>query len=378
MVRGRARFGKFEEEKSEFFTFDSEKVRQKRSKRLLSRIKLVFASYPWWFYYLCYVLFFTLFIVGILLYAFYAPASIKLNINERAFYHTSVRHFVYPISLQNFSNNTRREFWSNYIKYPTDALDPDFINLTPEGPLPASYNGTPVWQRFRSVYSAPIERNKKQLVLILSNIGLHKEATEIAIDTGPEVVIELNPYADFLGQWLLFARSKGHEVLLEMPTANPIHKINFDPGPLGINMNSTEEPLEPVLNKLMAVTTGYIGFSIPFRSKDSISLNRSRAVFDGLNNHSLVAITHGTYLTNARAAGLRQSTAIDWQFFNYTNRDNTHRKLDDLTDFILQGDKRTYVARIDAYRFSIEIIVDWIANLDENIQLIPLTYLYDS
>ncbi len=377
MARGsRKKFGKFEQ-KSDFFTFDSEQVRLIKQKRFFSRFKRVFTSYPWWFYYICYILIFTLTIAGLLLYAFYAPASINLSIAERSFVRIPVKQYIYPISLQNLSKNSQQAFWGNYIKSPTDALDPNFITLNEHGPIPSSYDDVPIWQRYRSSYNQPIDRRKKQLVFIIAGLGQNKEVTEFAIDTPPEVTLEFNPYADFLGQWMLFSRSTGHEALIHMPVATSEHRINFDPGPLGFDVSNEEINDDILLNQLMGVTTGYVGIITPYLSQTAIPQNRLRNIFQRFNQQTLISLVHNNYLADARAAGQNLSNSIDWQFHSYTTRDNHQRQLDDLIDIISNSNKRIFIARIHAYNFSIDGIIDWITELN-NIQIIPASYLYDA
>ncbi|MCH9844674.1 MAG: divergent polysaccharide deacetylase family protein [Alphaproteobacteria bacterium] len=378
MVRLTRKKFKKSEEKSEFFTFDSEKIRLIKQKRFFARFISLFTSYPWWFYYLSYVIIFSLSVAGLLMYAFYAPASINLSVTERSFLRVPVKQYIYPISLQNMSEKSQQTFWQSYFDNPTNALNPNFIKLTNDGPIPVSYQGTPIWQEYRSSYHQPIDNSKKQLVLIIADLGNHKEVTEFAIDSNAEVTLEFNPYADFLGQWVLFARSKGHEVLLHAPISETAHFVNFDPGSLGFDFSNDETQANNkiILNQLMAVTTGYIGISMPYATSNPITQQNFRDILRVINQHTLISVIHDNYLNDARAAGQNLSNSIDWQFYNYNTRDNHQRKLDDLLDATLNSDKEIFVARLHAYNFSINDIITWINDLD-NIQIVPLSYLYD-
>ncbi len=378
MIKSLRKIFKKREEKNEFFTFDSEKVRLIKQKRFFARFIGLFTSYPWWFYYISYVLVFSLSIAGLLMYAFYAPASINLSVTERSFLRVPVKQFIYPISLHNLSETSQIKFWQSYFDNPTDALDPNFIRLTNNGPIPIPYQGKPVWQKYRSSYNQPIDTSKKQLVLIIADLGKHKEVTEFAIDTNAEITLEFSPYADFLGQWVLFARSKGHEVLLHAPFSATEHFVNFDPGSLGLDFrnNETLESNDIILNNLMSVSTGYIGISMPYTTSTPIAQQNFRNILSKINQHTLISVLHDTYLSDARATGQNLSNSIDWQFYNYNSRDNHQRILDNLLDTVLDSNKDIFVARLYVYNFSIDDIITWINNLD-NIQIVPLSYLYD-
>ena len=270
-------------------------------------------------------------------------------------------------------------FWQAYFDNPTDALDPNFINLTNTGPIPTPYNGIQVWQKYRSSYKQAIDKNKKQLVLIIADLGRHKEVTEFAIDTNAEITLEFSPYADFLGQWVLFARAKGHEVLLHATISETAHFVNFDPGPLGLDFSNNESLANnsAILNRLMSVTTGYVGISMPYTTKNPIAQQNFNTIMQTINQHTLISVLHENYLNNARAAGQNLSHSVDWQFYNYNSRDNHRRRLDDLLDAVIKSDKDIFVARLYAYNFSInDIVTNWINDLD-NIQIVPLSYLYD-
>ncbi len=371
----RQRFGNFDKNTEGFFTFDSEETRKRQRNRFFGRLKSFFTSYPWWFYYVSYILIFSLSVFGLLLYAFYAPASVNLSVKERSFLTLPVSHYIYPDSLHILNDSTRKIFWQKYIKHQTEALDPNFLTLSDFGPLPKPYEGTPVWQRFRSSYREALEPNRKKLILIISNLGNYRDVTEIMIDLPPEITLEFNPYADFLGQWLLFARAKGHEVLLTVPMANATHKVNYNPGPFGLNFSFPIEKNLDLLRRTMAVTTGYSGLSFYHQpAAANYDQESMKKIFSLINEHGLYIVGKKSYQQEFRSIPKLNYATIDWQLFDYNIATNHLNSLDTMLEDFSKNSKEIFVARIDATPFSGVDLSLWINT--NPFQIIPLSYLY--
>lgn len=135
---------------------------------------------------------------------------------------------------------------------------PELLQSTSIGRLPmVSGDGRMPWK----VYARPFEDNKKPKVsVIIGGMGLHPEATNIAIRRlPPEITLSFSPYAPKLDSLMRKARSYGHEVMLDLP----METENFpsvDPGPFGLlTILPSAENLSR-LEMVMAQAGGYIGF----------------------------------------------------------------------------------------------------------------------
>ena len=365
-----------EEENDDFFIFDSEETRALKRQKPLERVKSFFTSYPWWFYYISYITTFVLCILALLFYALYAPASVNLSVTDRFFARLPVQNYIYPNSFQNLNNITRLEKWNEFINFETDALDPKFLRISKFGPLPQPYNNIPVWEKYRSTYNQRLNPNLKKIVIIISNLGKYADATEIIVDLPPEVTLEFSPYSDYIGQWLLFARAEGHEVMLSVPLANVPHRINYNAGPLGIDF--AFEPAQNLesLQKIMSAVTGYAGLSFSAVPNDeNYNLADMKRLFELAGQHSLYVLGHKNYRNTLRTIPRMTYATIDKQIFDYNIKSKYMDNLDTVIEEFNYSNRNILVLRIDAFPFSAPHIASWINQL-KKFQIIPLSYLF--
>jgi polysaccharide deacetylase 2 family uncharacterized protein YibQ len=122
---------------------------------------------------------------------------------------------------------------------------------TDRGTLPIVANGRQAWK----AYARPFENpgNKPKVAVLVTGLGLAKEATDAAIaGLPPEISLAFSPYAANLSGLVTRSWGAGHEVLLNLPGETDRFP-NADPGPLGIltgiSIEENIERLERVLGK---------------------------------------------------------------------------------------------------------------------------------
>ena len=168
---------------------------------------------------------------------------------------------------------------------------PELLKTTSVGQLPmVSGDGRMPWK----VYARPFEKNNKPKVsVIISGMGLHPEATDIAIRRlPPEITLSFSPYAPNLDSLMRKARSYGHEVMIDLP----METENFpsvDPGPLGLL--TILPPAENLtrLEMVMAKAGGYIGF-LGQPGKFVSSGPPMEAILEYIQKHGLIYIQSDT------------------------------------------------------------------------------------
>ncbi|KAF0225132.1 MAG: skin secretory protein xP2 [Rhodospirillaceae bacterium] len=154
-----------------------------------------------------------------------------------------------------------------YANLPAPAAKPKPLGAVPAegmtrpsgfGPLPViAADGRQSWQ----VYARPFEAkdNHPRMAVIVTGLGMDREATDMAIDRlPPEVTLAFSPYAGGLDNWVKKARDAGHEVLLTLP----VEESGFparDPGPWGLLTSARPEDNAERLQKVLARTAGYVG-----------------------------------------------------------------------------------------------------------------------
>jgi uncharacterized protein len=135
--------------------------------------------------------------------------------------------------------------------------DPALVENTAQGPLPRIADDG---RKPMTVYAAPAPAAVKfKIAIVVSGLGLSAMATKSALDTLPVgVTLGFAPYAADVGQWTAQARSRGHELLLEIPM-EPYDFPDSDPGPHTLRAGQEEEANTQRLTWAMTRFTGYAG-----------------------------------------------------------------------------------------------------------------------
>lgn len=145
------------------------------------------------------------------------------------------------------------------VLYAGKALlaDPALIENTPQGPLPRIADDG---RKPMSVYAGPAPATAKfKIAIVVNGLGLSAVATKGALDALPAgVSLGFAPYAGDVGQWVREARSRGHEVLLEIPM-EPFDFPDSDPGPHTLRAGQEEEANIQRLTWALTRFTGYAG-----------------------------------------------------------------------------------------------------------------------
>jgi polysaccharide deacetylase 2 family uncharacterized protein YibQ len=135
--------------------------------------------------------------------------------------------------------------------------DPALLEETDQGPIPriAADGRKPM-----AVYAPPVAADHAtKLAIIVTGLGLSAKATSAALDALPSgVTLAFAPYADDVQNWTTQARSKGHEVLLEVPM-EPYDFPDSDPGPHTLRVAASEESNTTRLVWSLSRFTGYAG-----------------------------------------------------------------------------------------------------------------------
>ena len=100
---------------------------------------------------------------------------------------------------------------------------------------------------------------KFKIAIVVDGLGQSATATKAALDALPAgVTLGFAPYAGDVGKWVGEARSRGHEVLLEVPM-EPLDFPDSDPGPHTLRAGQEEEANIQRLTWALSRFTGYAG-----------------------------------------------------------------------------------------------------------------------
>jgi polysaccharide deacetylase 2 family uncharacterized protein YibQ len=210
-----------------------------------------------------------------------------------------------------------------------------FAGLTeagPNGPLPiVAANGRTPAQAYARPFTA--QQARPMIAVVIGGLGFNAVATTQAIDELPaEVTLSFVPYASNLQSWIDRARTRGHEVLLELPM-EPFDPDADDTGPQTLLSSATAPQNISRLEQLLSRGAGYFGVTNYQGARFATSAQASQPVVQALRRRGLVFISSGigqrTALSvEAQRAGLtntaadriidarREADAIDDQLLN--------------------------------------------------------------
>lgn len=135
----------------------------------------------------------------------------------------------------------------------------DLLRNSAFGPLPVAAGGKEARMAYARPFTDP--KNRPKIAVLVTGLGLSREATEAAIaKLPPEVSLSFSPYASNLDNWVKKARASGHEVLLDLP----MEPANFpvrDAGPLAVLAQQSPGDAVGRLQAVLGKTAGYVGLA---------------------------------------------------------------------------------------------------------------------
>ncbi len=144
-------------------------------------------------------------------------------------------------------------------------------------------------------YARPFSNEEKRprLAIVITDLGLSKEATEAAISKlPPEITLAFSPYADRLPEWIKKARAAGHEVMIGLPM-EPENFPTRDPGPFGLLSFLAGEENIRRLDTVLGRGTGYVGLLASMGGKFLGETEALKTVFKSIKDRGLLFVDNG-------------------------------------------------------------------------------------
>lgn len=180
----------------------------------------------------------------------------------------------------------------------------------PNGPLPiiAANGRTPA-----QAYARPFTRreNRPIIAIVIGGLGFNARATTQAIEElPPEITLSFVPYANDLQSWIDRARTRGHEVMLELPM-EPFDPDADDTGPQTLLASAPAQQNMQRLDQLLSRGAGYFGVTNYQGARFATSAQASQPVVQALRRRGLVFISSGI--------GQRTALSVEAQRANLPN-----------------------------------------------------------
>ncbi|WP_417688279.1 divergent polysaccharide deacetylase family protein [Roseibium sp.] len=133
-----------------------------------------------------------------------------------------------------------------------------------------------------------------KIAVIISGLGLSEAGTQNAIDNLPaDVTFAMAPYGSNLDRWMQRARSKGHELLLQMPL-EPFDFPDNDPGPHTLLVSLRPGEMLDRLGWLLTRVTNYVGVVNEMGARYTSTQPSMQYLLEKLNERGLMFVDDGT------------------------------------------------------------------------------------
>ncbi len=244
--------------------------------------------------------------------------------------------------------------------------------------IPPAPEQLPSWERYRQPFN--MADTRPRIAVVLTGLGLSDSATETAINKlPPAVTLSFSPYARGLEQWIALARSRGHEVMIDLPMEPAFP--NEDPGPQGLRTKlSAEENLDR-LDWVLSRGSAYVGVAGAMGSRFTASRSAMEPILQDVKARGLMFLDRRTTedsVVPAVAAELGLPRAIN-------NRSIDERQVSRVAiDARLAQIERIAltegfaVAMAQPYPVTLERLADWATELTARGYVIaPITALAD-
>lgn len=161
------------------------------------------------------------------------------------------------------------------------------IPVVPPAPEQLAY-----WERYRQPFNMADERPR--IAVVLSGLGLSDGATEAAINQLPAAVtLSFSPYARGLERWIALARSRGHEVMLDLPM-EPTTFPNEDPGPQALLTDLSAEENLNRLDWVLSRGSAYVGLAGSMGSRFTASREAMEPILQDVKSRGLIFLDRRT------------------------------------------------------------------------------------
>jgi uncharacterized protein len=185
------------------------------------------------------------------------------------------------------------------------SVDPKFLELTPQGAVPkiAADGVRPADAFAQSVKSIPGNPDAPRIALIVGGLGVSAKATSDAIALPGPITLAFVPYGTN-GAWVARARSRSHEVLLQVPM-EPFDYPDNDSGPETLLTSLTPQQNADRLHWIMSRFQGYVGLVNMMGARFTASEEAFAPVLSETAKRGLIYVDDGSNLRSVagRIAG---------------------------------------------------------------------------
>ena len=260
------------------------------------------------------------------------------------------------------------------------AADPRFVETSRHGAIPRiSSEGKRPLEQYARV-DPTIERARgPRIAIVIGGLGIGAAATGNAISKlPPSVTLAFAPYGTDMPRWAGRARTKGHELLLQLPM-EPTDYPDNDPGPQTLVSALTTEQNLDRLHWLLSRLQGYVGVMNLMGARFTANEAALSPILRDVAKRGLLYLDDGTAPKSvaAQIAGSIQAPFLKADLVvdtapNWGEIDAALAKLE-----AIAAERGSAVGIASASPVSIERIARWAKAAEaRGIRVVPLSVLY--
>lgn len=232
-------------------------------------------------------------------------------------------------------------------------------------------------------YSRPLVReftSIPKIAVIVTGLGLSETGTDNAINRLPsDVTFALAPYGEDLDLWMQQARTKGHELLLQLPL-EPFDFPDNDPGPHTLLVSLRPAEMLDRLAFLLTRATNYVGTIPEMGARFTSTKPSMEYLVEKLKERGLMLVDNGTSSRSISAEVAADKrvpfSGVDVVLDEVPKEDSIDAKL-----LQLEGVARSRgvaVAAGSALPVTVRQLEKWVQDLEKRgLQLVPVSATID-
>ncbi|MHA7774605.1 divergent polysaccharide deacetylase family protein [Roseibium sp. M-1] len=243
--------------------------------------------------------------------------------------------------------------------------------ISDAGVRPLDAYSRPIVSQFTSI---------PKIAVIVNGLGLSETGTQNAISSlPPEVTFALAPYGEGLDLWMQQARTKGHELLLQMPL-EPFDFPDNDPGPHTLLVSLRPAEMVDRIGYLLTRATNYVGVIPEMGARFTSTKPSMEFLLEKLKSRGLMFADNGTSsrsIAHEVAADKRiPFSGVDVVLDEIPREDDINAKLLQLES--VARARGVAVAAGSALPVTVRQLEKWVQDLEERgLQLVPISATID-
>lgn len=225
-----------------------------------------------------------------------------------------------------------------------------------------------------SSYNFAPEDNDPKIAIIITNLGLNQNSTELALTLPKEISLGFLPYTTSLKPLYEQAKDLQHELFIYLPFETKDYPADF-PGHMPILKDLSNEENIKRVNAMLNVFEGYQGVYGSYKEVFTEDHIKSSLIIDELNQRDL-ALLLGRIGSEAQFKGEANIRTISADIILdiEPNVSSIKQNLDKLVEIAKKN--KSAVAYAEGYPVTIYTLKAWLPMLkSKNIKLVPVSYL---